>query len=206
MTRRGKTNERWVREVLGDRDYEEFQVFKKIKWVGPFSIDDLLNNCLDDSSAKPPESHSVYLVSRKSWVKHPSPADLPLYVGSTTGKTSRFRTRIGDMIIDAFGFFQDDTGHSSGGISLHQYCLENGLNPKAFYVGWLANCGCTRCAEYYFWDFLKPMLNKNRPPKCNEHRTWKDMYSAIMGGGITMGIKGRENEKAVSLRCSAKAG
>jgi hypothetical protein len=52
---------------------------------------------------------SVYLISRKNnWWKRPNDKPTkecePLYVGSTTGKSKRFRTRIGDLIADMFGF------------------------------------------------------------------------------------------------------
>ena len=157
-----------LRKLLGE-DYASFMALINSRWLGPFTIDSLLDQSLNDEFPKPPDSHSVYLISEIPWEKRPSPKCSPLYVGSTTGKSPRFRTRMGDVIIDMFGFFQDETGHSSGGISLHRYCKANRLNPKSLYIGWLAKCGCMRCAEYYFWDFLEPQLNKKAPPRCPEH-------------------------------------
>lgn len=167
-----------LKDLLGE-DYEDFLVFKNTKWIGPFTIDQMLDSCLVDSLPKPPESHSIYVISKLPWTKRPSIECLPLYVGSTTGRSPRFRTRIGDVIVDMFGFFQWDSGHSSGGISLHNYCKRNSLSPKKLYIGWLEKCGCTRCAEYYFWRDLQPELNRNRPPVCQQHKG-KDKYLSII--------------------------
>jgi hypothetical protein len=72
---------------------------------------------------------------------------MPLYIGSTTGKSQRFRTRMGDMIADLFGFFDPSSkglGHSSGGRSLYAYCnqLGNPLDPMSLYVSWVTHCEC----------------------------------------------------------------
>ena len=150
---------------------QSFMQFSRMTWIGPFSVDDLLNHCLDQDAPRPPVSHSVYLISSGKWATRPSPDCDPLYVGSTTGRTPRFRTRVGDVIIDAFGFFQTDTGHSSGGISLYHYCRDRQINPKQLTIGWLESCGCTRCAEYFYWRDLEPRLNKKAPPRCLEHST-----------------------------------
>lgn len=159
-----------MRKALG-KDYSEFLAFRDLKWVGPFTIEKLLDNCLDDSFGRPPESRSVYLVSQKAWEVRPSDDCIPLYVGSNTGKSPRFRTRIGDLIADMFGFYQiqADTGHSSGGRSLHLYCKDRDLNPKKLYIGWLRECNCVRCAENYIFDLLDPRLNIKRPPTCKRH-------------------------------------
>lgn len=57
-----------------------------MKWVGPFTIDKLLSNCLGDSFPWPPGSSGVYLISEKSWSKKPTRNCSPLYVGSNAGK------------------------------------------------------------------------------------------------------------------------
>jgi len=172
------TKDEHLRELIGG-DYEEFLAFRDTKWVGPYTIDQLLDNCLNDAFPKPPESDSIYLVSAKSWKSRPSQDCSPLYVGSTTGRSRRFRTRIGDLIADMFGFFQPETGHSSGGQSLNGYCKRNNSNPKQLYIAWLAECRCIRCAELYFWEFLEPQLNFNRPPTCKQH-FGKERYLSII--------------------------
>ena len=165
----GRKNE--LKRLLG-QDYEEFIAWKAAKWEGPFTIDSLLDNCLDDPHPSPPESNAVYLVSRKPWETRPGPDCIPLYVGSNTGKSPRFVARIGDLIADMFGFFH----HSSGGQSLHSYCKKERLNPKRLYLGWV-HCGCMRCAENYLYDDLKPELNLVRPQRCRDHYG-KEKYSA----------------------------
>jgi hypothetical protein len=60
----------------------------------------------------------VYIVSRRQWSKTPTDAAEPLYVGGNTGGAARFCTRIGDLVADMHGFFGNETGHHSGGITL----------------------------------------------------------------------------------------
>lgn len=171
------TKEDDLKRILG-KEYTRFRAFRDSKWVGPFRISELLENCLSDDFPKPPETNSVYLISKNSWERSPSLESIPLYVGSTTGKSARFRTRIGDLVADMFGFFQLQTAHSSGGISLYYYCKEASLNPGQLYIAWLEKCGCARCAEHYFWEFLEPELNDKRPPECKRH-TGDERYSAV---------------------------
>lgn len=158
-----------LKKELGE-DYEKYLAFKKMKWVKPFTIDELLDSCFDETHAQPPESNAIYLVSGKSWKTRPTPKCVPLYAGSNTGKSPRFCTRIGDLVADMFGFFQIDSGHSSGGESLYCYCKGNKINPKELYISWVVNCDCVRCAEDFVIEFLKPRLNKIKAPKCKEHR------------------------------------
>ena len=162
-----------LKRLVGE-DYEEFNLFLKMKWIGPFMIDSLLDNCFDESH-KPPMHGSVYLVSRKLWKKRPSLDCVPLYVGSNTRKSRLFRRRVGDLIADMFGFW----GHSSGGQSLYGYCRDNNLNPKSLYIGWLEKCGCDRCAENYVYKELSPQLNRIKPPECGQHHG-KEKYLAII--------------------------
>jgi hypothetical protein len=140
-----------------------------MKWIGPFTIDELLNNCFNDSYPRPPELDSIYVISRNMWTNNPTKDCIPLYIGSNTGKSKRFRTRIGDLIADMFGFFGEETGHHSGGQTLYKYCKESSLNPKNLFIGWLTNCKCQRCEENAIYNQLQPSLNKSRPPKCNRH-------------------------------------
>ncbi len=140
-----------------------------MEWIGPYTIDELLDSVLDPSH-RPPESDGVYLISEKSWTGQPTSVCDPLYVGSNTGKSKRFRTRIGDLIADMFGFFGSETGHHSGGESLHKHCRSKQLNPKQLHIAWLENCSCVRCVENEIYDQLEPSLNKNRPTRCKEHQ------------------------------------
>jgi hypothetical protein len=137
-----------------------------MEWIGPFTI----NHLLDDFSIRPPEDKGIYVISKESWSQQPTPDCQPLYIGSNTGASKRFRTRIGDLIADMFGFFVLDThGHHSGGKSLYGFCEKNNLNPKNLYIAWIANCNCVRCAENEVFDRLRPRFNKRRPNKCKKH-------------------------------------
>ena len=117
-----------------------------MEWKGSYQIKDLLNGdwILVDSI---PEKNSVYVVSKSKWTEQPSKEAEILYVGSNTGKSARFRTRVGDLIADMFGLSCEETGHSSGGKSLNKYCREEKINPNELFIGWEANCECGRCEE-----------------------------------------------------------
>jgi len=132
-------------------------------------IKKLLDQSTDDGYSKPPEAGGVYVVSRKNWDDFPDSKCIPLYVGSNTGKSPRFRTRVGDLLADTFGFFGKSTGHSSGGRSLHYWCIENQVNPMNLYLGWAENCECQRCSEIKWYQELNPSLNKVKPPWCKIH-------------------------------------
>ncbi len=138
-------------------------------WCGPYTISTLLKNCLKEGIPRPPERDSVYLVSRRKWAESPTQKSVPLYVGSTTGVSARFRTRVGDVVADLFGFFGSETGHSSGGRSLHRYCRENGIHPNKLFIAWQDRCACARCEENRHFDSLRPLLNQRRPSRCAAH-------------------------------------
>jgi hypothetical protein len=140
-----------------------------IDWIGPFTIEQVLRGCINDSFPKPPESQSAYLVSFEPWTGRPSTKCQPLYIGSNTGQSKRFRTRIGDLLADLFGFFCDDTGHHSGGQSLHNYCRAERIDPLVLYIAWVKSCDCHRCLENDLYQELKPRLNKNVPSSCRVH-------------------------------------
>lgn len=139
------------------------------RWVGPFRVRDMLARCLDDGFPKPPKTGSAYLVTIKRWVSHPDERSGRLYVGGNVGASERFRTRIGDLLADAFGFFTDKTGHSSGGQSLHHWCKEHHVNPLTLYVAWVLGTDCHRCLEVRLFRELSPRLNKVAPSKCSKH-------------------------------------
>jgi len=144
-----------------------------MRWTGPHTIEELLENSLDPSFPRPPEAKGVYVLSEKPWRGKPrrqqTKACNPLYVGGNTGKSARFRTRIGDLIADVFGFFGNETGHHSGGRSLHEWCRREKVNPGRLYIGWAEDCNCVRCAENELYDLLRPSRNKNRPYRCKDH-------------------------------------
>jgi hypothetical protein len=142
------------------------------------TIDELLNQVTAVSPVMPPVADSAYLVSRKPWNTVPDRSCEALYVGGNTGIPDRFRTRVGDLIADMFGFYSGSasvdagnstTGHHSGGQSLNKHCKAEKLNPKALYIGWLERCECKRCAEITLYEQLRPKLNKKRPSECTRH-------------------------------------
>jgi hypothetical protein len=143
---------------------------QKMKWIGPYKIDRLLDGMLTDHFSKPPDSDSVYLVSLKKWKKKPTANCKPIYVGSNISISPLFRKRVGDLIADMFGFFTDARkGHHSGGQSIYKFCRERKFNPKDLFIGWLKTCRCSRCAENKIYDSLNPERNKKRPARCNRH-------------------------------------
>lgn len=142
-----------------------------MNWVGPIIIDELLDGAFNPNIPRPPLEPSVYLVSRIPWQGEPTVACVPLYAGGLLSNWPRFRTRIGDLIADMFGFFGEvgKKGHHSGGQSIFRYCIANGINPRHLYIGWVQNVSCHRCAEIALYEKLSPKLNKKRPPGCQIH-------------------------------------
>lgn len=140
------------------------------RWIGPFRIRNILQHSIDYRFPRPPESRSAYVVTRRPWIHNPNPSSKPLYIGGNTGGSKRFRTRLGDLLADAFGFFGNETGHSSGGQSLHRWCRRNHVNPLNLYVAWVEHSKCHRCLEVRLHGHLKTKLNQMKPPKCEMHR------------------------------------
>ncbi len=141
----------------------------KRKWIGPMKIRELLDQAIASSPAMPPSGNSVYVVSRRRWKGEPDKSCVPLYVGGNTGQAERFRTRVGDLIADMFGFYSEETGHHSGGQSLHRYCADVKASPKGLYIGWLDGCKCHQCEERRLQEELEPKLNKIKPSRCRQH-------------------------------------
>ena len=141
------------------------------QWVGPFQVSALLNSCLDKRAPRPPNSGSAYLVTRKAWRSGPTAKCEPLYVGGITGKSQRFRTRIGDLLADAFGFYNENNriGHHSGGRHLHEWCRKHRVNPLNLYVAWIKGTRCHRCLEIRLHDLLDPTENVNKPSSCKDY-------------------------------------
>ena len=140
-----------------------------MRWIGSFQLRSYLLKSIDPKQVWPPEANGVYLISRNSWNEQPDQKSGVLYLGSNTGMSSRFRTRIGDLVADMLGFYCEETGHSSGGISLHKYCCEKMINPLDLFIGWKIECPCVRCEKNSLYDQLKPELNKKRPSRCKNH-------------------------------------
>jgi hypothetical protein len=143
-----------------------------LNWVGPFQIREIVATCTNPDRAVPPERGGIYLVSSAAWDGNPDRACGPLYVGSNTGRSARFRTRLGDLLADLFGFFGAETGHHSGGQHLYRYCVESGVHPLELYLAWAA-VGCARCDENAVFDHLEPRLNRSRPSRCDVHQSEK---------------------------------
>jgi hypothetical protein len=146
-------------------------------WSGSFRISELLARCMEEDQPWPPAGSGVYLVSRYAWTGSPGAECEPLYVGSNTGESQRFCTRIGDLIADLHGFYDGGTGHHSGGQKLWTWCRDNKVHPGALYLGWgTSEDWCDRCAEVTLakqlvrsWAERAPLLNGNRPPACRAH-------------------------------------
>jgi len=141
----------------------------KRRWVGPFRVQQLLDQCIDDKTPLPPASGSAYVVTQRSWNGAPNSSCGVLYIGGNTGRSPRFRTRLGDLLTDAFGFFGGGTGHSSGGQSIHKWCRENQVNPLRLYLAWVSQCACHRCLEIQLFHELSPKLNRIAPSRCRVH-------------------------------------
>lgn len=141
-----------------------------IRWIGPYKISDLLANCTDPRAPFPPTRGSAYLVTHHAWSDKPTSHAFPLYAGGNTGKSARFRTRVGDLIADILGFFTETRGHHSGGRSIRRWTLENGVHPLDLHLAWVAPGSCHRCLEVEVVGTLKPLLNKKQPAACPKHR------------------------------------
>jgi len=140
-----------------------------MSWIGPYQFRKLLENAHSRKPPRPGEVGAVYVVTRRRWRSRPSRRSGVLYVGGTTGHSRRFRTRIGDLIADTFGFFCRGTRRHSGGRSLYRWCREHRVNPMDLYIGWRDRAPCKRGAEVEEYERLRPLLNKNRPPRCSKH-------------------------------------
>ena len=132
-------------------------------WEGAFSIEELLQDTLTAELPRPPEDNGIYVVTEFPWTEEPSASARVLYVGTTTGRKPRFRTRIGDLIADMFGFYGEKTGHHSGGQSLNEYCRAHEIHPLKLFIGWLRDVPNRRDYECHYFDLLKPLLNKKKP-------------------------------------------
>jgi len=98
---------------------------------------------------------------------------VPLYVGGITGKSDRFRARIGDLIADMFGFYGSTRtiGHSSGGRSLHGWAMDNAISLPDLHLAWVEDGGCHRCLEVQLHAWLRPKLNHATPSRCTIHES-----------------------------------
>jgi hypothetical protein len=149
-----------------------------LEWVGPFAVRTMLDRCLDDSFLHPPDAGSAYFVSQRRWETFPSSACGPLYIGGNTSQSPYFRTRIGSLIADLFGFFNESEmkGHHTGAMSVHQWCRANGVHPSKLFIGWVKPGPCHRCLEYYLYlkFSVEPnrLLNVKAPAECKDHERY----------------------------------
>lgn len=139
------------------------------QWSKPIQIRELLDKCVSEPGLLPPVSTSSYILTKHNWQGSPASESIPLYVGGNSVNSNRFRTRVGDLIADMFGFYGGETGHHSGGIFLHEWCQENSVNPLDLYIAWVNNATCFRCVEIDLYLNHHPALNKKRPSKCSQH-------------------------------------
>ena len=142
---------------------------KKYHWVGPFQITKILNDVITQDLPRPPDKGGAYLVTKRAWTEYPSIKSVPLYVGGNSGNSARFRTRVGDLIADTFGFYGGGTGHHSGGQHLYEWCQMENFNPLKLWIGWIDSCSCHRCLENEIFSELNPSLNRMRPTRCPLH-------------------------------------
>ena len=140
-----------------------------MSWHGPYTIRELLEASVADDRDTPGQGAGIYVVTHRRWSNEPCREAGVLYVGGNTGKSERFRTRIGDLIADMFGFFCEATGHHSGGQSLWGWCRRENVHPLDLYIGWDVEVACGRCAENSAYDALRPLLNRKRPARCAVH-------------------------------------
>ena len=154
----------------------------RFKWVGPFQIKTYLENAISNEKVWgdrwPCERDAVYVVSRHAWAGNPAEGAQVLYVGGNTGSSSRFVTRIGDLIADIHGFWGERTGHHSGGQTLWKWCDHHRVHPGDLWLAWARN-PCVRCAERHLYETLPRatrddfsttgLLNKKSPPRCSQH-------------------------------------
>jgi len=138
-------------------------------WRGPYKLRDLIDRPADDDRYLPTDDVGVYVVTRARWEGSPNRQCGVLYVGGNTGKSDRFRTRVGDLLADMCGFYGRETGHHSGGQSIRGWCKKERANPLDLWIGWQTEVTCKRCAEIDACDQLQPELNKKRPSRCPEH-------------------------------------
>ena len=139
------------------------------RWVGPFEMHQLLGDVVTKDLPHPPEKGSAYVVTQRKWSGHPTKEAIPLYVGGNSGKSARFRTRVGDLIADTFGFYGGGTGHHSGGKSIHEWCQSTHFDPLRLNLAWVERCACHRCLEIELFHLLSPRLNRMRPTRCPVH-------------------------------------
>ena len=145
-------------------------VASKEKWIGSFQLREMLESLAPSRTAPaPPESGSAYLITRRPWRTNPTADCTPLYVGGNTGKSARFRTRIGDLVADMLGLFTEETGHHSGGQHLYAWCRTNQVNPLDLHIAWIEGADCHRCLENRLFGELNPILNRRVPSKCKVH-------------------------------------
>lgn len=141
-----------------------------VEWAGPFQIGPWLRGLHEDAATRPPEVMGSYVISVEPWAESPTPDARVLYVGGLTGKSGSLRHRLGDLVSDGFGFFNNTRGRHSGAQTLYTWCCSNNVSLFDLWVGWCRS-DCHRCAEVALYEMLRPKLNKVRPSRCRSHQS-----------------------------------
>lgn len=110
-----------------------------------------------------------HLVSKHSWQTHPSGESEALYIGGNTGRSARFSHQDGRSPCGCAWLLYQQTGHHSGGQSIHRWCWLNDINPLDLYIAWVDGSECHRCLENRTYRDLNPALNRVVPAKCTAH-------------------------------------
>lgn len=146
------------------------------RWVNPRTVERQLQLIVErarigqdcDASVWPRAKSGVYVVAERSWEgnEEPPKAAGVRYVGKGDGKrNNQLRKRVGDLLIDICGYFDNDTGHHTFPYKFKQKYPER--NPvKELYISW-AEEECASCAETRLYDkFNDGSLLQERPSRC----------------------------------------
>lgn len=148
-------------------------------WVKPRTIKEQLQLITEKAQAGrdgdlnlwPPAGSGVYVVTEHGWAGDSTPPIIAgvLYVGKGNGiKGDQLRKRVGDLIIDLCGYFDEVTGHHT---FPHKYRerYPSG-DPMNLCLSW-AESDCAACDENKLYDeFKNGLLNVKRPSKCKKHQ------------------------------------
>jgi hypothetical protein len=152
------------------------------RWIGPLTIESLLRRCVDADQPWPGDDGTIYVVTRDAWEREPARRATALYVGSTTGRSPRFVTRVGDLVADLFRFYGEHTGHHADGQRLHAWCREHGVHPFDLHLGWLVGGTCRWCEQARWCQRLCPEIEHATRPTCAlhpgaDHIGWRDLFA-----------------------------
>jgi hypothetical protein len=148
-------------------------------WVRQRTIQEELRLICDrirtwpDTDIWPPAGRGVYVVSEDTWPGGDEPPETARvrYVGKGDGKQGdQLRKRVGDLVIDLCGYWNETTGHHTLPHNLHMKSPTT--NPMNLYLSWSAEYQCPSCAEQALYVKFKPsglLLNIKVPSRCKVH-------------------------------------